>query len=148
MTLKEKLQADLIQSMKDKNEVKVGALRMFKAAVMKWEVDGEKKVADDEVVEKIVQKEIKQRRDAAEGFRQGGNEAMAQKEEQEIEFLAVYMPVQMSEAEVTEIVKATLAETGLSSKADMGKVMGALMPKVKGKADGALVNKIVSSLLN
>jgi len=148
MTLKERIQADLIQSMKDKTEVKTGALRMLKAAIMKWEVDGEKKEATDEAVITLVGKEVKQRKDAAEGFRQGGNEAMAVKEEEEIKFLQVYMPAQMSEAEITEIVKATIAETGVASKAEMGKLMGALMPKVKGKADGSLVNKIVSTLLN
>ena len=147
MTLKEQLQKDLIESMKSHDEVRTGAIRMIKAAVLKFEVSGEKKVATDEEVLTIIAKEVKQRKDSIEQFKAGGREDLAKVEEGELAILEKYLPAQMSEEEVLAIAKEVVAATGASSKADIGKVMGALMPKVKGKADGQIVNKVVSSLL-
>ena len=148
MTLKEQLQKDLIESMKSHDEVRTGAIRMIKAAVLKFEVSGEKKVATDEEVLNIIGKEVKQRKDSIEQFKAGGREDLAKVEEAELKVLQTYLPAQMSEEEVLAIAKEVVAATGASSKADIGKVMGALMPKVKGKADGQIVNKVVSSLLS
>ena len=147
MTMKEKVQAEMISAMKAKEEVKVSTLRMLKAAILKYETSGENMVATDEVIADLAKKEIKSRRDAAEGFRKGGNEEMAKKEEMEAEILKDYMPEQMSDEEIRTLVKAAIAETGVSSKAEMGKLMGVLMPKVKGKADGGAVNRIVGEEL-
>lgn len=147
MTLKEKIQVDFIAAMKARDEIAKGTLSMLKAAVMKWEVDGEKKVAGDEQIQQIIQKEVKQRRDAAEGFRSGGKMEMADKEEAEMKVLLAYLPAQMSEEEVRGIVQETLSAAGVGSKAEMGKAMGLLMPKLKGKADGGLINRVVGEFL-
>lgn len=147
MALKNQIQTDLVAAMKGKNEVATSALRMLKAAILKSEVSGDRKEATDQDILTIITKEIKQRRDAAEQFKTGGRMEMAEKEEKEIEVLKAYMPPQMGEDEILELAKEAIAQTGATSKKDMGKVMGALMPKVKGMADGAVINKIVSQLL-
>jgi len=148
MSLRDQVQQDMLSAMKNKEEIKLGALRMLKAAIMKFEVSGEKKVATDDEVVALVNKEIKSRKDSAEQFKAGNRPELAKKEEKEIEVLNAYMPIQLSETEITTIAKEVIAGLGVSTKADMGKVMGAMMPKVKGKADGVLVNKVVMSLLS
>ena len=147
MTLKEKVQAEILAAMKAGDENKKNALRMLKAAIMKWEVDGEKRVADDAAVIALVGKEIKQRKDSIEGFKTGGNQEMADKEQAEIEILMEYMPPQMGEEEVRKVITETLGTAGIATKAEMGKAMGLIMPKLKGKADGGLINKIVGEIL-
>lgn len=146
--LREKITQDLLEGMKAKEEVKVGALRMLKAAIMKFEVGAEgKKVASDEDVITLVNKEIKSRRDSVDAFKKGGREDLAAKEEAEIAALMPYMPVQMSEDEIRAVISETIQATGISTAAEKGKLMGALMPKVKGKADGQLVNRLVGEML-
>ncbi len=147
MALKEQIQTDMIESMKAHNEVKTGALRMLKAAILKYETSGDRKVASDENVVSIIGKEVKQRRDSIEEFRKGGRMELAEKEEQELAVLQTYLPAQMSEDELRKVISDTIAQTGATSAADKGKLMGALMPKIKGKADGGLANKIVMELL-
>ncbi len=147
MTLKEKIYQDLLTAMKNKEEIKVGALRMLKASIMKYEVSGADKVADDETVLSLVQKEIKSRKDSYEQFINGNRPEMAEKEQKEIECLSVYMPAQLSEEELKKIVEESIKEAGAELKSDSGKVMKVLMPKVKGKADGALVSQMVQSIL-
>lgn len=146
--LKEKIYADLMEAMKNKDAVKMDSLRMVKSAIMKFEVAGDKKQeAGDDDVMAIVKKEIKQRQDAAEKYEEGARPELAEKEKKEIAVLQEYMPEQLSEEKVREIAQAVVAEVGASSKADFGKVMGALMPKLKGQADGAVVSKVVGDLL-
>jgi uncharacterized protein YqeY len=147
MTLKEQIQQDFIEAMKARQEDRKNALAMLKAAIMRWETDGEKKVAGDEAVLAIIQKEVKQRRDAAEGFRSGGKEDMALKEEAEMKVLQAYLPEQLSEEKVRAVISETLTEAGISSKAEMGRAMGLVMGKLKGKADGGMINRVVASLL-
>lgn len=147
MTLKEQVQKDFIEAMKARQEDRKNALSMLKAAIMRWETDGEKKEATDEAVLSVIQKEVKQRKDAAEGFRSGGKEDMALKEEAEMKVLMAYLPEQMGEDEVRAVVSETLAAAGISTKAEMGKAMGLVMGKLKGKADGGVINKVVASLL-
>jgi len=133
--------------MKAKDELKTGALRMLKAAILKTEVSGDRKEATDSDILGIINKEIKSRRDSVEQFRAGNRMEMAEKEEKEIDVLLAYMPPQLSEEEVLKMAEEAIAQTGATKKNEMGKVMGALMPKLKGMADGTVVNKIVSSLL-
>jgi uncharacterized protein YqeY len=148
MTLKEQIQKDMIDAMKAKEEIKLGALRMLKAEIMKFEVAGaEKKEAKDEDIIQLIGKQIKQRDDAAEQYKAGNRPELAEKEEKEAEILKKYLPAQMSTEEVKKIIEETIKEVGATSKADLGKVMGAIMPKVKGKADGKLINQIVQQLL-
>lgn len=148
MSLKAKIQSDMTEAMKAKDDIKVSALRMLKTAITRFEVAGEKKVeaADENIIE-ITKKEIKQRKDAAEQYTKGNRHELAEKEEKEIKVLEAYLPPQMSKDELRKIVEETIKEVGASSAADMGRVMGAVMPKVKGKADGSVVNKIVRELL-
>lgn len=148
MSLKEQIYTDLTEAMKAKDELKTSALRMLKAEIMKFEVSGgPKKDATDEDVTSVIQKQVKQRKDSEEQFRAGDRAEMANKEAKEAEILMAYLPEQMSEDEVRTIIKEGIASSGAVSKADMGKVMGAIMPKLKGKADGKLVNQIVMELL-
>lgn len=148
MALKQQIQTEMISAMKAKDELKVGVLRMLKAAILKFEVSGsEKKDASDADVLQIIGKEIKQRRDSAEQFKEGNRFESAEKEEKEIEYLLAYMPPQMSEDEVRQVISEVISEVGAKSKQDMGRVMGAVMDKVKGQADGGMVKDIVASLL-
>lgn len=147
MALKNQLQADLMESMKAHDEVKTSVLRMVKAAIMKFEVSGDRKEATDADILNIINKEIKSRKDSVEQFTGGNRMDLADKEAAEIKVLEAYMPPQMSEDEVKQVVLEVMNETGATSKADIGKVMGPVMAKVKGLADGGMVNKIVGSLL-
>lgn len=148
MSLKETIYSDLTEAIKAKKEAEVSTLRMLKAEIMKFEVSGgPKKEATDEDIIGILQKQVKQRKDSEQQFRDGGRAEMAEKEANEAKILQTYLPEQMSEDEVRKIIEEGIAETGATSKADMGKVMGAIMPKLKGKADGKLVNQIVMQLL-
>ncbi|MEK9132980.1 MAG: GatB/YqeY domain-containing protein [Patescibacteria group bacterium] len=148
MTLKEKVNADMLAAMKAKEETKLGALRLLKAAIMKFEVSGkEKKDASDETVMQIINKEVKQRKDSIDAFKKGGREDMAKKEEDEMKILQEYLPAQMSEEEIKTLASQVISQTGASSKADFGKVMGVVMAQAKGKADGQVVSKVVGGLL-
>lgn len=147
MTLKEQITKDLIEAMKAKEELKLSVLRMLKADFMKYEVSGADKVATDDVVVDLIKKGIKQRRDAAEGFHKGGNEEAAQKELAEMKILEEYMPEQMGEEEVKKVVQEVIDQLKPAGPQDFGKVMGAVMGKLKGQADGGLVNKVVKELL-
>lgn len=148
MSLKEKIYSDLTEAIKAKDEAKTSTLRMLKAEIMKHEVSGgQKKEATDEDVLSILQKQVKQRKDSEQQFRDGDRTEMADKEAKEAEILQQYLPEQLNEEEIKTIVKEGIEQTGASSKADMGKVMGAIMPKLKGKADGKIVNQIVMQLL-
>lgn len=148
MALKEQLQQDLITSMKSKDEVTTGTIRLLKAAILRFETAGEKKIATDEDIIQMAGKEIKQRKDSIEQFEKGGRTELAEKEKLEMAVLEKYLPAQLSEEEVRAIVKEVIAATGATGKSDLGKVMGALMPRTKGKADGGMVNKIVQELLS
>jgi uncharacterized protein len=145
--IKDQLYADIITAMKAGKRIKTDALKMIKAEIMKIEVSGaDITVSDDDVVQ-ILTRAVKQRKEAAEGFQKGGNQEAANKELQEVEIYQVYLPEQMSEEEVTSIVKQTIEEMGASGPQDMGKVMGAVVPKLKGKADNSVVSKRVKELL-
>lgn len=148
MALKEQIQKDMIEAMKTKDDLKVGVLRMVKAAILKFETAGDRKQATDEDILNLIGKEAKQRQESAESFRTGGRPELAEKEDKEIAILKTYLPTQLSEEELKKIIQETISEVGATSKADMGKVMGALMPKIRGKADGGQVNKMVGELLS
>lgn len=133
--------------MKAKDEITTGTIRLIKAAILRLETAGEKKVATDEDIIQIMGKEIKQRKDSIEQFEKGNRPELAAKEKLEMAVLEKYLPAQLSEEEIRTIVAEVIASTGATGKSDLGKVMGALMPRTKGKADGGLVNKIVQELL-
>jgi uncharacterized protein len=146
MSLLERLNNDMKQAMKNKEKDKLTVIRMVKAALQNEEIKLGKLSDDQELT--VLTRELKQRKDSLQEFDSAGREDLVHKIQTEIKNLEVYMPEQLNEEEVVEIVKQTIAEVNASSKADMGKVMGAIMPKVKGKADGTLVNKIVQQQLS
>jgi uncharacterized protein len=146
---KQELKDELKKSMLAKDTEKTGILRMVISALGYYEIEkgGAGYEASEEDVMEVLRKQVKQRRDSVEQFRAGGREELAAKEEKEIAMIAGYLPAQMSEEEIRKLVDEAIASTGASSPQDMGKVMGALMPKTKGNADGGLVSKIVREKL-
>ena len=149
MSLKEKLTADMKEAMKAREEgrQRLGVIRMVRGAIRQQEIDGQKELDDDAVLA-VISKEVKQHRDSIEEFKKGGREDLVAQNEAEIAVLMAYLPQQMAEGEIRKLVQDAIAATGASSPKEMGKVMKELMPKVKGRADGKLVNQIVRELLN
>ena len=146
MSIKEKLKADLVTAMKARAELKVSTLRLITSAIKNKEID-ERKELDDEGVLAVLNTAAKQRRDSIEQFEKGGRQDLADKEKAELVIIQEYLPQQLSKEEVAAFIKEAIAETGAAGAKDMGKVMKALMPKVKGKADGKLVNDLVKEIL-
>ena len=146
MSLLEQLTIEMKEAMKAKDKVTLGVVRMVKSSVSNEQIKlGHDLTADEELA--VLSREMKQRVEELESYKDADREDLAEEIQGQIDVLKRYMPEQMSEEEVVAVVKETIAEVGASSKADLGKVMGALMPKVKGKADGKLVNQTVQSLL-
>lgn len=149
MSLQEQLINDMKESMKSGDSVKVSTIRMLKAAIKNKEIEKggtSYKLSDKEIVE-VITTAIKQRRDSIEQFTKGNRQDLAEKEKKELEILQAYMPPQMSDEDVKAEVKKAIAETSASSQKDMGKVMKVLMPRIAGRADGAVVNRIVRELI-
>jgi uncharacterized protein YqeY len=148
MGLLERLNDDMKQAMKNKEKEKLSVIRMVKAALQNEAIKlGKGQLSEDEELT-VLSRELKQRKDSLQEFENAGRSDLVEKAKEEIRILELYMPKQLTEEELTQIVKETIAEVGASSKADMGKVMVAIMPKVKGKADGSLVNKLVQQHLS
>jgi len=146
--LREKLEQEYKEALKAKDEAKVSAIRMLKSEIQKAEIAKRPDELKEEDVLGVISKMAKQRKESIDQFKQGNRDDLVQKETKELEILQAYLPKQLSEVEITDLVKAAIAETGAQSKADMGKVMKALMPDVKGKADGKLVSQIVTNSLS
>ena len=146
MSLKDKLMQDLKAAMKEKDKIKKSVITLIRSSVKQYEVDNRSEL-DDEGVLEIISKQLKQRRDAIEEFEKGNRQDLVEEAQKEAEILLSYLPKQLTEEEIREIVKATIEELGAEGPKAMGKVMGALMPKVKGKADGKIVSKVVKELL-
>jgi uncharacterized protein len=146
MSLSERLNEDMKQAMRSQEKFKLSVIRMVRSAVKNVEIDQRRTLLDSEVLE-ILTRELKQRKDSLLEFQKAGRDDLVEDLTKEIAIIAEYMPEQLSEAELKAIVEETVREVGASSKADMGKVMTALMPKVKGRADGKLVNQLVQQQL-
>lgn len=144
----QQLQEELKQAMISKNELKTSVLRMLKAEVLKIQTDGTGTEVNEEIIQTLIQKMVKQRKDSVEQFTSGGRPELAEKEEQEITLLQSYLPEQMSEDAVRAEVAAIKAALGITDKSGLGKLMGALMGKLKGKADGAMIKKLVEEALS
>ena len=133
--------------MKAKDEIKKNTVNLARAAIKQYEVDNREEL-DDQGVITILTKQVKMRKDALSDFEKAGRTDLLEAYNKEIEILMEYLPKQLTEEEITDIVKATAAELGIEGgKQNMGKLIGAVMPKVKGLADGGMVKKIVESLL-
>ncbi|GIO85318.1 hypothetical protein J25TS5_22500 [Paenibacillus faecis] len=146
MSLSERLNEDMKQAMKSQDKFKLSTIRMVRATIKNLEIDLKRPLNDNEVLD-ILSREIKQRKDALQEFEKAGRDDLAAGVRAEAEIIAEYLPEQLSEEEIKVIVQQTIQETGATSKAEIGKVMSALMPKVKGRADGKLVNQAVQQLL-
>ncbi|MFI8685460.1 GatB/YqeY domain-containing protein [Rossellomorea sp. NPDC077527] len=143
MSLLNRLNDDMKQAMKNKEKEKLSVIRMLKASLQNEAIKhGKQELSEDEELT-VLSREVKQRKDSLQEFQNAGRDDLVEKIQTELTYVEIYMPKQLSEEEVSAIVQQTVAEVGATSKADMGKVMGAIMPKLKGKADGALVNKLV-----
>ncbi|CAJ1314236.1 GatB/YqeY domain-containing protein [Paenibacillus sp. PK4536] len=146
MNLSERLNEDMKQAMRDKAKFKLSTIRMVRSTIKNLEIDLKRDLDDTEVLD-ILSREIKQRKDALQEFEKAGRDDLTSNLKAEIEIISEYLPTQLSEEEIKVLVKQTIQETGASSKADMGKLMSALMPKVKGRADGKVVNQTVQQFL-
>ena len=134
--------------MREKDSTKVGTIRLLLSAIQYFEIQKQRDYqASDEEIVSLIKKEVKKRKESIALYKQGKRDDLVEKETKELAILQAYLPEQMSEDEVRKIVEQTISETGASSIADMGKVMGILMPKVKGKADGSLVSNLVKQAL-
>ena len=146
MTLREKINDDMKAAMKARETEKLGAIRLLTAALKQKEVD-ERIELTDEMVLTIIEKMLKQRKDSIAQFTTGNRLDLAAKEEFEVGVLSAYMPQQLSEADVAEILNGVITETGATSAKDMGKVMNALRPKVAGRADMGKLSALVKARL-
>ncbi|MBT1248249.1 MULTISPECIES: GatB/YqeY domain-containing protein [unclassified Thermosipho (in: thermotogales)] len=141
--LKEKLLSDLKTAMKEKDQIKLRVIRLLNSAIKNFEVE-KRKEATDEEIGKIVLKEIKKRQESIEAYKNAGREDLAKEEEKELEILKIYAPKMLSEEEIKNIVQEIIHSI---EEKNFGKIMKETMAKLKGKADGALVSKVVKELL-
>jgi len=149
LTLKERLNADFKEAMKNKQTVRKETISFVRAAIKQYEVDNREEI-DDAGIASILAKQVKMRKDALADFESAGRTDLVEAYNAEIEVLSEYMPKQLTEDEIADIVKDTATDLGIeagSGKASMGKLMGATMPKVKGVADGNLVKAAVEQYL-
>lgn len=146
---KAQLKEELKQSMLAKDAEKTSTLRMVISALGYYEIEkgGAGYEASEEDVQAVIQKQAKQRRDSIEQFKAANRPELVAKETKELELLETFLPQQMSEDEIKKLVDEAVNQTGATNAADMGKVMGALMPKIKGKADGSIVSRLVKEKL-
>lgn len=146
MSLKERLLEDMKNAMKQKDTVSKNAIQMARAAILQVEKDNQITLDDDGIIE-VIAKEVKKRRDVLPDYERSGRQDLVDELKAEIDVLMKYLPQQLSEEELEAIARQVVEETGASSPKDMGRVMQAVMPKVKGRADGKLVNVIVKKIL-
>lgn len=147
MSLKEVLQADWKAALKAKDKFTANVISCARAAILQIEKNGSGELDDQTTVE-VIAKEVKQRQDAIAEFVKGNRQDLVENAEKEIEVLLKYLPKQLTENEIFELVKEVSIEVGANSMKDIGKLMSALVVKTKGRADGKLVNKIVKEYLN
>ena len=146
MSLKEKLQQDWKDALKGKDKFKANVISMAKAAILQIEKTNAVKLNDEEVIE-VLAKEVKSRRDALLEFKRGKRQDLVDTANAEIEILMSYLPQQLTEDELKDIIKSAASEVGANSIKDMGKVMAAIIPKTKGRADNSMISSLVKEYL-
>jgi len=146
MNLKERIQEDFKEAFKGKDAVKLGALKMLRAEIHNAEIAKRKELDEGGIIE-VVLREIKKRKDAIGLYEKGNRQELADKEKKEIETLMAYLPEQLSEEEVHNLVKKAIEKSGANSVKEMGKVMAVLMPQIKGRADNSLVSNMIKEML-
>ena len=145
-TLSERIESAMRDAMRARDERRTTTLRMAMAAAHNQKIARGRDLTDDEVVD-VLTKQVKQRRESIEMYRAGGREDRAAAEEAEAVILAEFLPDQLDEAEIESLARAAIAETGATGPGDLGRVMGALSPRTKGRADGRLVSDVVRRVL-
>lgn len=146
----DKINEDYKNAVRERDEVKRETLNMLKSAIKYREIElrsNNKELNEEEIIS-VIQKEIKKRKEAIELYEKGGREDLASKERREVEILESYLPKQLTEDEIKEMCKEVIERVGASSPSDIGKVMKEIMPKVKGRADGSVVKRIVEEMLS
>ena len=146
MSLKERIQQDVKDAMRAKDKPRLGTIRLITAAIKQREVD-ERIELDDAQVLVVLDKMCKQRRESITQFEQAGRDDLAAQEKAELELIQQYLPEQLGEAEINELIDAAMEQTGASSMKDMGKVMGQLKPKLQGRADMGAVSALIKARL-
>jgi len=146
MTLQERIESAMRDGMRARDERRTQTLRMAMAAVHNRQIELGRALTDEDYIE-VLGRQLKQRRESVEAYRAGGREAMADNEEAEAAILGEFMPERLTEDEVERIVRDAIAETGAASPADLGKVMGRVVPQTKGRADGKAISELVKRLL-
>ncbi len=146
MTIQDRLADAMKEAMKAKDAPRLSAIRMMRTAIKNREIDARQALPEQDVIG-VLSTLVKQRRESAEAFRQGGREELAAKEEQELTVIQEFLPAQLGEAELRSLVAAAIAEAGASSMKDMGKVMKIVTAKTTGRADGRLVSELVKAQL-
>lgn len=146
MTLRERLHAEMTDAMRAHDALRRDVLRMAQASVYAVEKREHRELSDDEVLG-VLAREVKTRRESVEAFRAGGRPDLAEKEEAEIAILVVYLPQQLTDAELRALVDAAIAATGATSPKDLGRVMGRLSAETRGRADGRRVSALVAETL-
>ncbi len=146
MSIKETLTQDLKLALKEKDIIRKNTVQGIRAAVLQFEKDNLTELDDDGVLD-VIAKELKKRRDVLPEYEKSGREDLITQLNREIEIVMGYLPSQLSEDELDEIVKSAVEATGASSMKDMGKIMAEVLPKVKGRADGKMVNALAKKYL-
>jgi uncharacterized protein len=146
VSLKDKLLNDQLEATRQKDTVRVSTLRMVRAAINNAEIE-QGHVLDDAGVLDVIARDVKRHRDSIAEFNKGNRPDLSQKEEAELAILLSYLPQQMSAQEIEVLARAAIGQVGAKGPSDMGKVMGVLMPQLKGKADSRLISQVVQSLL-
>ena len=146
MILRDKLEDDIRESMRSRDQARLDALRFLKAAVQAAEKNDGKPLDDSRMAD-VASKQVNDRRESIRMFQQGGRTDLVTKESAELKVLEEYLPPQLSQDELEKLIRDVVSEVGATSIKDKGKLMGKLMPQVKGKADGTVVNELVTQIL-
>jgi len=147
VSLKKQLMDDVKTAMKEKDRLRKATITLLRADIKRFEVDKRKEITEDGIID-LISKQIKQKKSAILDFKKGGREDLVQEAEAEIDVLMKYLPDQLTEEELKEIIGNAIKELKAESMKDMGKVMGAVKPIIKGKADGKMASEIVKAMLS
>lgn len=146
MTLAERLEQDLKSALRARDAVRVSTIRLARAAIHNTQIERGRPLSDDEIRE-VLAKEAKRRREAIEAFTRGGRDDLVAKESLELAILTEYMPAALPPEELRNIIAEAITQVRARDRRDTGKVMGVVMPRVKGRADGQMVNRLVQEML-
>ena len=147
MSLRQRLDEDVKQAMRDKDEVRRDALRYIRSEIHNQEIASQTTLDDDEGVSAVLSKQAQQRRESIEAFKEAGREDLVKKEEGDLAVILEYLPQQLTSEEIRELAREAIQAAGASGPADIGKVMGQLIPQTRGRAEGREVSEVVKEIL-